>query len=70
MPKKGLSGKVKKAKEETAKDMRSIHARIQQRAYLLYLDRQQTGRTGDHLSDWLSAERQIAPDLTAPSILH
>jgi hypothetical protein len=37
----------------------SSHLQIRQRAYEIFQARQQTGRKGDALSDWLEAEQEI-----------
>lgn len=69
MPKKELRKKADKAKKKTAADMHQIHAEIRDRAYLLYLDRQQKGRPGDQLSDWLTAEGRLPLKLLPKGIL-
>ncbi len=38
---------------------RERHRKIQERAYFIYLERVNTNKEGDFLSDWLQAEREI-----------
>jgi hypothetical protein len=44
---------------EAQSEQHDLHARIQRRAYLNFLDRQQSSHHGDAHSDWARAEQQV-----------
>ncbi len=56
---------VKKEKAAAVKksparpDLSKFLSEVQQKAYEIYLERQKTGQSGNEMSDWLKAEKEI-----------
>lgn len=58
MPRKATS-KVKTGGGASKPDLKQFLGEIEKRAYDIYLERQRMGKSGDDMSDWLQAEKEI-----------
>ncbi len=52
---KNTAGKKSPAKSDLSKFL----SEVQQKAYEIYIARQKTGQSGNEMSDWLKAEKEI-----------
>jgi len=58
-PASGSKASPKAVKKTKAASKKLAQEHIALRAYFISEERQRTGRDGNHLSDWMEAERQL-----------